>query len=155
MKQASFADMTYDQKKKTGKEQFLGEMNTVLPGICCSPHPGALSEGGGGRRPIGAGVMSRIYFMLQWYGLSDPGMEDSLYDVESMRCFADLRRPCLRGRRARTPGGRRRRMACASQGHPGQAPYLCGSFVQPQEQSRRGKSRAPSVSSSTCEATAK
>ena len=43
---------------------------------------------GNGRRPIGAEVMLRIYFMQQWYGLSDPGMEDSLYDVESMR-------PCL------------------------------------------------------------
>ena len=30
----------------------------------------------------------RIYFLQQWYGLSDPGMEDSLYDVESMRRFA-------------------------------------------------------------------
>ena len=35
-------------------------------------------------------VMLRIYFMQQWYGLSDPGMEDSLYDVESMRRFAGV-----------------------------------------------------------------
>ena len=34
--------------------------------------------------------MLRIYFMQQWYGLSDPGMEDSLYDVESMRRFAGV-----------------------------------------------------------------
>ncbi len=32
----------------------------------------------------------RIYFLQQWYGLSDPGMEDSLYDVESMRRFAGV-----------------------------------------------------------------
>ena len=32
----------------------------------------------------------RIYFMQQWYGLSDPAMEDSLYDVESMRRFAGV-----------------------------------------------------------------
>ena len=34
--------------------------------------------------------MLRIYFMQQWYNLSDPGMEDSLYDVESMRRFAGV-----------------------------------------------------------------
>ena len=45
---------------------------------------------GNGRRPIGALVMLRIYFMQQWYGLSDPAMEDSLYDVESMRRFAGV-----------------------------------------------------------------
>ena len=45
---------------------------------------------GKGRQPIPAEVMLRIYFLQQWYGLSDPGMEDSLYDVESMRRFAGV-----------------------------------------------------------------
>ena len=45
---------------------------------------------GRGRRPIPAATMLRIYFMQQWYGLSDPSMEDSLYDVESMRRFAGV-----------------------------------------------------------------
>jgi IS5 family transposase len=43
-----------------------------------------------GRPPIPAEVMLRIYFMQQWYGLSDPAMEDSLYDIESMRRFAGV-----------------------------------------------------------------
>jgi IS5 family transposase len=34
--------------------------------------------------------MLRIYFMQQWYALSDPAMEDALYEIESMRCFARL-----------------------------------------------------------------
>ena len=34
--------------------------------------------------------MLRIYFVQQWYGLSDPGMEDSLCDMESMRRFAGV-----------------------------------------------------------------
>ena len=38
-----------------------------------------------GRRPIGVLVMLRVYFMQQLYALSDPVMEDSLYDMESMR----------------------------------------------------------------------
>ena len=34
--------------------------------------------------------MLRIYFMQQWYALSDPAMEDALYEIESMRRFAGL-----------------------------------------------------------------
>ena len=34
--------------------------------------------------------MLRIYFMQQWFALSDPGMEDALYDVPCMRAFARL-----------------------------------------------------------------
>ena len=45
---------------------------------------------GNGRRPISAQIMLRIYFMQQWYSLSDPAMEDSLYDIESMRRFAGV-----------------------------------------------------------------
>lgn len=35
-------------------------------------------------------TMLRIYFMQQWYALSDPAMEDTLYEIESMRRFARL-----------------------------------------------------------------
>ena len=51
----------------------------------------ALPEGAGkGRRPRGLETMLRIYFMQQWFNLSDPGMEDALYDVPCMRAFARL-----------------------------------------------------------------
>lgn len=52
------------------------------------------SKAGNGRHPIGLEIMLRIYFMQQWYGLSDPAMEDSLYDIASMHRFAgaDLER---------------------------------------------------------------
>ena len=85
-----FSDVAYTQKKKTTRKarflSFLSEMNDVLPWDCLlqpilqkDPKPGR------GRRPIAAAVMLRIYFMQQGYNLSDPAMEDSLYDVESMR----------------------------------------------------------------------
>ena len=92
MKQSSFADMAYDQKKKkTRKERFLGEMDAVLSwDLLLAPILEYYPKPGNGRRPIGALVMLRIYFMQQWYGLSDPAMEDSLYDVESMRRFAGV-----------------------------------------------------------------
>jgi hypothetical protein len=34
--------------------------------------------------------MLRIYFMQNWFNLSDPQAEDSLYDIESMRRFAGI-----------------------------------------------------------------
>ena len=79
------------KKKRTRRERFLEEMDAVLPWeILLKPVEKKYPKPGNGRRPIGAQVMLRIYFMQQWYGLSDPGMEDSLYDVESMRRFAGV-----------------------------------------------------------------
>ena len=76
--QPSFSDMAYDQKKKTRKERFLGEMDEVLPWpVLLAPILEHYPKPGKGRRPIGAEVMLRIYFMQQWYALSDPAMEDS------------------------------------------------------------------------------
>ena len=43
-----------------------------------------------GRRPFPLAVMPRIYCLQQWYNLSDPGAEEVLYDICSMRAFAGL-----------------------------------------------------------------
>ena len=95
MKPDEFSDIASVQKskhgKKTRKERFLGEMNAVLPwDLLLAPILVHYPKPGNGRRPIGAEVMLRIYFMQQWYGLSDPTMEDNLYDVELMRRFAGV-----------------------------------------------------------------
>lgn len=92
MKQTSFSDLAYEQKKKTTrKEQFLNEMDNILPWKrLLKPILRHYPQAGNGRHPIGADIMLRIYFMQQWYGLSDPAMEDSLYDIESMRRFAGI-----------------------------------------------------------------
>ena len=92
MKQTSFSDLAYEHKKKTTrKERFLGEMEAILPwDELLKPIMKKYPRAGQGRHPIPAAVMLRIYFLQQWYGLSDPGMEDSLYDVESMRRFAGV-----------------------------------------------------------------
>ncbi len=92
MKQSSFSDLAYEHKKKTTrKERFLGEMDAILPWQeLLKPILKKYPKAGQGRQPIPAAVMLRIYFLQQWYGLSDPGMEDSLYDVESMRRFAGV-----------------------------------------------------------------
>jgi len=92
MMTASFASLAYENKKKqTRREKFLQEMDKVIPWeellqIIKKYYPKA----GNGRQPIPLARMLRIYFMQQWYGLSDPAMEDALYDSESIRRFADI-----------------------------------------------------------------
>ncbi|MFN4341430.1 MAG: IS5 family transposase [Azonexus sp.] len=92
MKQISFATLAESGKKrKTKRERFLEEMETVVPWLALvaliEPH---YPKAGKGRRPRGLETMLRIYFMQQWFNLSDPGMEDALYDVPCMRAFARL-----------------------------------------------------------------
>ena len=92
MNRASFASLAYEsKKKKTRREKFLEEMEQTVPWvelleIIRKHYPKA----GNGRQPMPLERMLRIYFMQQWYGLSDPTMEDSLYDSESMRRFAGI-----------------------------------------------------------------
>lgn len=92
MKNMTFASLAYEnKKKKTRREKFLDEMDQVIPWkelipVIQSHYPKA----GNGRQPMPIESMLRIYFMQQWYGLSDPAMEDALYDIESMRRFADI-----------------------------------------------------------------
>jgi len=45
-------------------------------------------KAGAGRQPLGLEKMLRIYFLQQWFNLSDPQAEDAIYDSESMRRFA-------------------------------------------------------------------
>lgn len=90
MKQSSFSDLAYENKKKTTrKERFLSEMDSILPWpVLLKLIKRKYPKGDRGRPPVHLETMLRIYFMQQWYGLSDPSMEDSLYDIESMRRFA-------------------------------------------------------------------
>jgi IS5 family transposase len=92
MKQVTFASMAYENKKKqTRRERFLSEMNKAVPWerLVSRIEP-YYPKAGNGRRPMPLEQMLRIYFMQQWYSLSDPGMEEALYDIESMRRFADI-----------------------------------------------------------------
>ena len=45
---------------------------------------------GNGRRPIGLGIMLRIYFLQHWFNLSDPAAEEALYDSAALRRFAGV-----------------------------------------------------------------
>ena len=75
--------------KVTRRERFLAEMDAVIPWVrliaLIEPH---YPRAGGGRQPLGLEKMLRIYFLQQWFNLSDPQAEDAIYDSESMRRFA-------------------------------------------------------------------
>ncbi|ANH35509.1 transposase TIS1021 (plasmid) [Ralstonia solanacearum] len=91
-KQTSFSEAEYAGKKRvTKRERFLAEMEKVVPWTrlvaAVEPH---YPKGERGRPPIGLQRMLRIYFLQQWYGLSDEGLEDALYDSMAMRAFAGI-----------------------------------------------------------------
>jgi len=93
MKQATFASLAFDRKKKqTRRERFLMEMEAVVPwgALQAVIEPHYPASGRRGRPPMALTTMLRIYFMQQWYALSDPAMEEALYEIESMRRFAGL-----------------------------------------------------------------
>lgn len=93
MKQLTFAGASFTAKKRqTRRERFLFEMEQVVPWAALLEviRPYYPQSGRRGRQPMPLEAMLRIYFLQQWYALSDPAMEDALYEVESMRRFAGL-----------------------------------------------------------------
>ena len=94
MKQMSLGEDGFERKtKRTRKREFLDEMNLVVPWgelvSLIAPHapaPGAK----GGRPPFAVETMLRIHFLQQWFNLSDPAMEEALYDTPMFREFAGL-----------------------------------------------------------------
>lgn len=77
--------------KKSRREQFLEEMDAVMPwrellGLIEPHYP----TGAMGRPPLGLGIMLRLYFVQHWFALSDPGAEDALYDSAALRRFVGI-----------------------------------------------------------------
>lgn len=78
-------------KKSTKREKFLAEMKRVVPWKeLYSPIEPFYLKPGKGRPPIGLERMLRIHFLQSWFNLSDPGAEETLYDMESMRRFVGI-----------------------------------------------------------------
>ena len=93
MKQLTLAQQVEFQRysKKTRREQFLEEMDAVMPWAelfaLIAPH---YSKGEAGRKPVGLEIMLRVYFLQQWFALSDPAAEDALYESPVLRRFAGV-----------------------------------------------------------------
>ena len=92
MDQPTFADLEYQGKKrKTRREIFLERMDGLIPWQKLEERIRPFySKAGKGRRPYPLAVMLRIHCVQLFYNLSDPGMEDLLYEAESVRRFAGL-----------------------------------------------------------------
>jgi transposase, IS5 family len=85
-------DMRFQMvRKQLRVERFLGEMERVIPWAALiatlTPY---YKTGEGGRTPHDLGLMLRIHFLQLWHNLSDPAMEEAIYDRLSF-CFAALR----------------------------------------------------------------
>jgi len=92
MSQISFSDAEYaGKRKKTRREVFLAEMELVVPWkallALIEPH---YPVAGRGRRPYPLESMLRVHLMQNWFALSDPAMEEALYEIASLRGFARL-----------------------------------------------------------------
>src|SRR2546427_7867626 len=88
MKQRTLAMMTgFEQyTRKTRRAIFLEEMEQVVPwGELCALVAPHYPQPGKGRRPVGVERMLRIYFLQQWFNLSDPAVEAALDDSRGMR----------------------------------------------------------------------
>ena len=93
MRQDSFSGSGFEKyRKKTRKEQFLEEMETIIPwkDLCEAIEPFYPKPEGAGRRPVGIERMLRIHFLQHWFNLSDPAAEEALYDSQALRSFVGI-----------------------------------------------------------------
>lgn len=94
MKQQSLSGNGFEKyHKKTRKEIFLEEMEQIIPwqelSEAIKPYYPKEPKGAG-RKPIGLLRMLKIHFLQHWFELSDPAVEEALYDSQVMRQFVGI-----------------------------------------------------------------
>ena len=92
MKQLTLANVGFERFARTTRRAvFLAEMERVVPwpALCRLVEP-FYPKPGNGRPPIGVERMLRLYFLQQWFNLSDPAVEEAVYDSQTMRHFAGI-----------------------------------------------------------------
>ena len=92
MKQITLAATGFERYAKTTRRAaFLAEMERVVPWaeLCALVEP-FYPKPGNGRPPVGLERMLRIHFLQQWFNLSDPAVEEALYESISMRQFVGI-----------------------------------------------------------------
>ena len=93
MQQQTFAEVTFEQyRKATRRERFLDEMDRVIPWreLAAIIEPVYPEADGAGRPAVGVERMLRINCLQQWFNLSDPAVEEALYDSRAMRQFVGI-----------------------------------------------------------------
>ena len=92
MKQLTLAAVGFERYAKTTRRAaFLAEMERVVPwsALCALIGP-FYPKPGNGRPPVGVERVLRIYFLQQWFNLSNPAVEEALYDSSAMRRFVGI-----------------------------------------------------------------
>ncbi|MFN8833611.1 MAG: IS5 family transposase [Betaproteobacteria bacterium] len=91
-KQSTLSLMGFDRfAKTTRRAAFLAQMEQAVPWKeLCAVVEAHYPRGGRGRPPVGLERMLRIYFLQQWFNLSDPAVEEALYDSAAMRGFVGI-----------------------------------------------------------------
>lgn len=91
-KQMTLAESGFEKYAKTTRRaQFLADMERVVPwGELCALIEPVYPEGEGGRPAVPLERMLRIHFLQHWFNLSDPAVEEALYDSAAMRAFAGI-----------------------------------------------------------------
>ena len=92
MKQTTLATAGFERYGRTTRRSvFLAEMERVVPwpALCRLIEP-VYPKAGNGRPPVGVERMLRIYFLQQWFNLSEPAVEEALYDSLAMRSFVGI-----------------------------------------------------------------
>lgn len=93
MRQQTLADQGFERyRKRTRKDQFLEDMERIIPWreLCEVIELFYPKQDGPGRPPIGLERMLRIHFLQHWFNLSDPAVEEALYDSQAMRRFVGI-----------------------------------------------------------------
>ena len=90
--QTTLASTGFEKYKKTTRRaQFLAEMDRVVPwrALCARIEP-VYPKAGTGRPPVGVERMLRMYCLQHWFNLSDPAVEEALYDSPTLRAFVGI-----------------------------------------------------------------
>ena len=91
MRQSSFAEAGFERySKRTRRERFLEEMDRVVPWEALIEPCYPSKRQGAGRPAVGLDRMLRIHFLQHWFNLSDPAVEEALYDSKAMRQFVGI-----------------------------------------------------------------
>lgn len=93
MRQQTLAGNGFERfRKRTRRETFLLEMDEVIPwrDLCKVIKPFYPKRKDAGRPTVGLERMLRIHFLQHWFNLSDPAVEEALYDSHAMRGFVGI-----------------------------------------------------------------
>jgi IS5 family transposase len=94
-KQGLFAGSGFEKfGRPTRRERFLAEMEAAVPWAellqVIEPYYPKDPGRQGGRPPRGLETMLRIHLLQHWFTLSDPGVEDALYESPVLRRFVGV-----------------------------------------------------------------